>query len=144
MAQRTLTDRERALYNALRSMLTNHDIMSSVHPDVRRDGAADHWPNAAAAARKALAMVEPDTTQTVTVIDKCGNPRQMYRPCHKLQPLMIPLERRRQPIYIDSAERATILAALRHWQHNIETNGDKRSGLGTEAIDELCERINCG
>ncbi len=52
-------------------------------------------------------------------------------------------------------ERDTILAALRVFQHYLEgtrpdaegiqeiyTNGDEHKGLGVEAIDDLCERIN--
>jgi hypothetical protein len=58
-------------------------------------------------------------------------------------------------LLIDSEERDTILAALRLWQHHLDgttpdfygleeirTNGDEHEGLDSDAIDELCERIN--
>jgi hypothetical protein len=64
---------------------------------------------------------------------------------------------RKFTIEIEAEERDAILAALRYWQHDkdgtkpdwqglteIETNGGTHQGLGSEAIDELCERINCG
>lgn len=60
-------------------------------------------------------------------------------------------------IQISPEERDTILAALRLWQdditgtsndgamlEDIATNGGEHEALGEEAIDALCERINCG
>lgn len=59
-------------------------------------------------------------------------------------------------ISVDSAEHATLLAALRYYQQNgqgepssrceaihaIATDGDVRISLDTAGIDALCERIN--
>lgn len=72
-------------------------------------------------------------------------------------PQPTPLPPRRFKIAIELDERDTILAALRYWQTHkdgtrpdwpalweIETNGDEHEGLDSDAIDELCERINCG
>ena len=58
---------------------------------------------------------------------------------------------------LDSQERNTILAALRTYQaagygepcnrplpiHDIATNLDCEISMNAEAIDELCEKINC-
>ncbi|KKK52647.1 hypothetical protein LCGC14_3102800 [marine sediment metagenome] len=59
---------------------------------------------------------------------------------------------------MDDREKATVLAALRHWQWtrstidqaserygyllNILTDGGEHDSLNNEEIDELCERIN--
>ncbi len=54
---------------------------------------------------------------------------------------------------IDDAELATILAALRYYQAapfvgnrfmDIATNGGEVDPLDADAIDTLCEEINCG
>ncbi len=62
-------------------------------------------------------------------------------------------------VQVDRAELATILAALRHYQHegfgdpnqrpghlhDIATNGGTlASSLDDEDIDGLCQRLNCG
>jgi hypothetical protein len=62
-------------------------------------------------------------------------------------------------ITLDSAELATVLAALRFWQEeemandpfkrsdalqDIATNGDEETSLDNAGVDALCERLNCG
>ena len=61
-------------------------------------------------------------------------------------------------VTLDDAELGTVLAALRYYQsqglgdpanrpqeiHDIATAGDTVISLDDGAIDELCERINCG
>jgi len=54
---------------------------------------------------------------------------------------------------LDEQQLATVLAALRYWQreglmsngdeHDIATEGGRYVELGAEAIDELCEELNC-
>lgn len=54
---------------------------------------------------------------------------------------------------LDKAELATVLAALRYWQRvglkqiepedDIATDGGKFHPLDADAIDALCERLNC-
>lgn len=61
-------------------------------------------------------------------------------------------------IRVEREELATILAALRFYQergqgepenrseaiHDIATHGEELISLDAAAIDELCERLNCG
>lgn len=61
------------------------------------------------------------------------------------------------PVELSNRDIATILCALRVYQHNgmahpaaiaadmedIETNGGKHQPMDACDIDELCERINC-
>jgi hypothetical protein len=53
---------------------------------------------------------------------------------------------------LSSRELATVLAALRYWQQDLETNEeppicehfkDGETPLTPEEIDTLCERLNC-
>jgi hypothetical protein len=55
-------------------------------------------------------------------------------------------------VSLDSAELATVLAALRYWQQDLEANGaepvisehfEDVKPLTPDQIDDLCERINC-
>ena len=61
----------------------------------------------------------------------------------------------RSPVALTSQELAQVLAALRHWQRDFECEPvenvkdmyphfDEVEPMGMKAIDELCERINCG
>lgn len=55
-------------------------------------------------------------------------------------------------IKLSPRELATVLAALRYWQEELEPDGippimdyftDGTEPLSIEDIDELCERLNC-
>ena len=58
------------------------------------------------------------------------------------------------PLILNDAELATVLAALRYWQHvlpsegllhrftDIASNGGELEPLDPDDIDALCERIN--
>lgn len=58
-----------------------------------------------------------------------------------------------QDIRLTPQELATVLAALRHWQHTICSQGDGAARsfphfeavppLTSDEIDDLCERLNC-
>lgn len=58
------------------------------------------------------------------------------------------------PIVLSERELATLLAALRRWQQDLEANADsfvdmdhfdeRIMPLASEEIDELCERLNFG
>jgi hypothetical protein len=67
----------------------------------------------------------------------------------------LPLRKEKaMPVHLSERELATVLAALRYWQQDLNENQEDSpispvhfdiviTPLTVEEIDELCERLNC-